>query len=139
MARAVLPAPAVSLAALLLAGCSGADPLSIAVYQPPAGSNEVLRGPVAAAPGLELVTGDLVMGPDGTIPAHYHHGEEFLYVIGGSAVVVLPGQPEVRLQPGQGIRIPPGTVHTGRAGPEGVRAVSTWVVPQGKPLRVPVP
>lgn len=128
-------------ATLLLAGCASAPPSvpPIAVYQPPAGSNEVLRGPIAAAPGLSLVTGDLVTAPDGVIPPHYHHGEEFLYIVGGSTTIIRPGEPELVLRAGQAIRIPPGTVHSGRAGPDGVRAVSSWVVPDGKPLRVPVP
>ena len=110
----------------------------IPTYQPARGSNEVLRGPIEAAPGHELVVGDLVMPAGGTIPRHYHHGEEFLYVIGGSAVVSRPGVPDVTLEPGQGLLIPPGTVHWGRAGPEGVRAISSWVATDGKPLREPV-
>ena len=121
-----------------LAACADSN-VRIPTSQPAQGSNEVLRGPIEAAPGHELVVGDLVMGAGGSIPRHYHHGEEFLYVIGGSAVVSRPGVPDVTLGPGQGLRIPPGTVHWGRAGPEGVRAVSSWVAAQGQPLRVPVP
>ncbi|MGC1271295.1 MAG: cupin domain-containing protein [Croceibacterium sp.] len=126
------------LPGLLLAGCS-AHPAPLAIYQPPPGANEVLRGPIAGAPGLSLVVGDLSMPPGGTIPAHYHHGEEFLFVLGGSAVVSRVGQPDVVLQPGEGLRIAPGTVHSGTAGAQGVRATSSWIVPDGKPLRVPVP
>lgn len=121
-----------------LAACAGPG-LRVATYQPAQGANEVLRGPIEAAPGHELVVGDLVMAAGGAIPRHYHHGEEFLYVIGGSAVVSRPGVPDVTLTPGEGVRIPPGTVHWGTAGPEGVRAVSSWVAAEGKPLRVPVP
>jgi quercetin dioxygenase-like cupin family protein len=121
-----------------LAACAAPD-LRIPTYQPAQGANEVLRGPIEAAPGHDLVVGDLVMGAGAAIPRHYHHGEEFLYVIGGSAVVSRPGVPDVTLSPGEGIRIPPGTVHWGTAGPDGVRAVSSWVATEGQPLRVPVP
>lgn len=121
-----------------LAGCAGSGE-RIATYQPPMGSNEVLRGPIAGAPGHDLLVGDLVSGPGGPIPRHYHHGEEFLYVIGGSATVSRPGVPDVVLQPGEGLRIAPGTVHWGNAGPQGVRAITTWVAVEGQPLRVPVP
>mgnify|MGYP005851073561 CR=1 FL=1 len=131
--RAAAPA----LAALALAGCASGRP-AIPVYAPPAGINEVLAGPIDAAPGHSLIVGDLNMPAGAEIPRHYHHGEEFLYVIGGSATVSRPGAPDVVLGPGQGVRIAPGVVHWGRAGAEGVRAVSSWVATDGKPLRVPV-
>jgi len=135
-------APALLALFPCLAACAGGGvggAATIATYQPPAGSNEVLRGPIDGAPGRELVTGDLVFGPQAPIPRHYHHGEEFLYVIGGETVVSRPGVPDVVLRPGDGLRIAPGTVHWGHAGAEGVRAVSSWVAVQGQPLRVAVP
>ena len=124
--------------AVLLAGCAAGGE-DIPVYQPPAGSNQVLSGPIAAAPGHSLIVGDLVMGPDGTIPRHYHAGEEFLYVIGGSATVSRAGEADITLEAGQALRIAPGTIHWGQAGPGGVRAVSSWVAVDGQPLRVTVP
>ena len=120
---------------LLLPACASAQETAIPVYQPPTGSNVVLEGPVAAAPGHHLVMGDLVMGAAGTIPKHTHSGEEFLYVIGGRATVSRQGEADLVLEPGQGVRIAPGVVHWGTAGPDGVRAVSTWVVVNGQPLR----
>ena len=121
-----------------LAACASTD-RAIPVYAPPPGINQVLEGPIVAAPGHSLIVGDLNMPPGAEIPRHYHHGEEFLYVIGGSAVVSRPSVPDVALGPGEGLRIAPGTVHWGHAGPEGVRAVSSWVAADGKPLREPVP
>lgn len=126
-------------ALLLLAACAGKPDGAIAVYQPPAGSNLVLEGPIAAAPGHHLAVGDLVMAAGGTIPRHFHSGEEFLYVIGGSATVARAGEPDLVLTAGQGVRIAPGTIHWGTAGPDGVRAVSSWVVVDGQPLRTAAP
>jgi quercetin dioxygenase-like cupin family protein len=45
------------------------------------------------------------------------------------------GEPDLVLQPGQGVRIAPGVVHWGMAGPQGMRAVSAWVKDDSKPLR----
>lgn len=122
-----------------LGGCASPAPQGVAVYQPKSGISEVLSGPILAAPGHHLVTGDLNIPAGAPIPRHYHHGEEFLYILGGSTVIVREGQGEMTLLPGQGVRIAPGTVHWGKAGPQGLRAVSSWVVPDGQPLRVAVP
>lgn len=124
--------------AMALAGCASGGG-SIATYAPPQGISEVLTGPIDAAPGRSLVMGDLNMPAGAPIPRHYHHGEEFLYVLGGSAIVSRPGTADVTLRPGEGLRIASGTVHWGRAGSEGVRAVASWVSVDGQPLRVAVP
>ena len=126
-------------ACLALAACASGGGGDIATYQPATGVNEVLRGDIAAAPGHELVVGDLVLGPDAEVPRHYHYGEEFIYVIGGSVTLFRPGLPDLVLQAGDAVRIAPGTVHRARTGPDGLRAVSNWVAVEGKPLRVPVP
>ncbi len=127
--------PLAASALLLLPACAAAQTSSIPVYQPPPGSNVVLEGAIEGAPNHHLVVGDLVMAAGGAIPKHTHSGEEFLYVIGGGATVSREGQPDLVLEAGEGVRIAPGTVHWGTAGPQGVRAVSSWVVVNGQPLR----
>lgn len=122
-----------------LTGCATGAVHGPAVHVPAPGISERISGAIEAAPGHHLVMGDLNIPAGAPIPRHYHHGEEFLYILGGSTVIVRADMGEVELQPGQAIRIAPGTVHWGRAGPKGLRAVSTWVVPDGQPLRVPVP
>lgn len=125
-----------ALAAVMIAlsACSQGS-TNIPVYHPAPGANETVRGPIAAAPGHSLVTADIVLGPDGVVPRHYHHGEEFLSVIGGSVTLRRPGVPDLVLRPGEGVRIAPGIVHSAIAGSDGLRAVSSWVLPDGKPLR----
>ncbi len=124
---------------LSLAGCSSAEkPASIPTYQPESGANLVLSGPIAAAPKHQLKNGDIVLGPAAKVPLHYHHGEEFLYIIGGAITLSRPGQQDLQLAPGDAVRIPPGQVHSARAGGNGGRAIASWVVPDGKPLRVAV-
>lgn len=130
---------AAALSALLLGACaSDAGIGTIATYQPATGSNEVLRGEITAAPGHELVMGDLVLPAGAEVPRHYHYGEEFLYVFGGSVTLYRPGLPDAVLSSGESILIAPGAVHWAKAGPEGVRAVASWIAEDGKPLREPV-
>jgi quercetin dioxygenase-like cupin family protein len=136
------------LLAVALAGCTGAGTArvaggaptgAIATYEPPPGINEVLEGAIEAAPGHELVMGDLVIAPGGAIPRHFHAGEEFIYVLGGTTTVARTGHPEVVLGPGEGVRVAPGVIHWGNAGPQGARIISAWVKPVDGPLRIPAP
>jgi quercetin dioxygenase-like cupin family protein len=128
------------LGCILLGACASSGKVPApALSQPPVGSNLVLEGPVSAAPDHHIVMGDLVATPGMVIPPHRHSGEEFLYVIAGSGTVAIDGQPEMLLTAGKGVRIAPGVIHGGVAGNEGMRAVSTWVVANGQPLRTPAP
>ena len=138
MRRASLALP------IILAGCAAAPvpPASTAdpaVLTPPPGINQVIEGPIVAAPGHSLVLGDLNLAPGAAIPRHKHRGEEFVYVLGGSTVLSRAGEPDITLVAGQSLRIAPGTVHWGRAGPDGLRAISAWVKVDGQPLREAVP
>ena len=112
---------------------------AVPVYTPPPGINQVLEGPIASDFGHSLILGDLNMAPGAPIPRHYHHGEEYIYLLGGSATVSRAGQPDVVLHAGEGLIITPGVVHWGLAGPEGMRAISAWVKDDLRPLREPVP
>jgi quercetin dioxygenase-like cupin family protein len=120
-------------AVLLLAGCVQANPL----YQPPLGSNVVFREATAAAPGHELIVADLKLAANAVGEAHYHPWEEYLYVIEGSAVLEIAGQEPRTLLAGEHFVIPRRTVHTPRAGAQGVRAIVVRVHDQGDPVMVP--
>ncbi|MXO60330.1 cupin domain-containing protein [Altererythrobacter salegens] len=122
----------------VIASACATTPTAIPVYASPQGINQVLEGPIESAPGHSLVVGDLNMPAGAEIPRHYHYGEEFIYVLGGSATLSRAGMPDVELHPGDSLRIAPGVVHWGKAGPEGVRALSSWVKDDAKPLREPV-
>ena len=94
-------------AALLAASCdtarqddaSSAQVAGATRYLPP-GSNQMLRAPLTIADGLEVIISDVVIPPNATVPRHYHPGEEFLYVIEGSAVHVEEGKDDRILSAG---------------------------------------
>lgn len=101
----------------------------------------VVEGPIEGVDDRYLVAGRLALGPFGEVPRHVHDGEEFVIVTQGSVTLswfadlawsqVLSRE----LQAGEGIRIPPETVHWARAGEAGMSATSSWIVVRGKPLR----
>ena len=124
-----------ALAALAFLALGGCLPKPPGVYAPPPGVHEMVEGPIEGAPAKRLILGDLNLPGGGTIQRHYHHGEEYIYVLGGSATVSRQGMPDVTLRPGQSIVIPTGVVHWGVVGPKGLRSISAWVKDESKPLR----
>lgn len=127
--------------AALLTGLAGAasahgGPQPAAAEAPPPGSNEKLRAPIASADGLEVLISDVVIPAGATVPRHYHPGEEFLYVISGSAVHVQDGQDDIILSAGDSYVIPPRAAHAPRGGPDGARAVVFRVHRDGMPERI---
>lgn len=144
-----------TLAAILLSVSAGActtipaeapapaDAVVPAAYTPAEGLLLYREGPIEGAPDHHLVMGDLVFSAGTEVARHYHTGEEYLYVLAGEFVLTIEdgegGSERVVLGPSQSIRIPPRTVHSAMAGPEGARGISAWVTENGQPLRVPPP
>lgn len=104
--------------------------------KPPPGSNLMLRGPITISDDLEVIISDVVIPPGATVPRHYHPGEEFVYVIEGSAVHVEAGKPDQILSAGDAYVIPPEAEHAPRGGPDGARAIVFRVHKQGLPERI---
>ena len=110
-----------------------------AATRPPPGSNEVLRSPLAGTPGVEVIVSDVVIPPNGQVARHYHPGEEFLYLIEGTAIHVEEGKPDLPLKAGDSYAIPPRAIHSPRGGPEGARAIVFRVHVAGQPERIDAP
>ena len=102
------------------------------------GSNEMLRAKLAAAPDLEVLISDVIIPPGAEVPRHYHPGEEFAYVIEGSALHVEEGREDRELVAGDAMVIAPEAIHSPRGGPEGARAIVFRVHLKDQPERIPV-
>ncbi|MEQ9315862.1 MAG: cupin domain-containing protein [Henriciella sp.] len=127
------------LSAIGLAACSQPDAFPTAEKVPPPGSNEMLRAPISGVDGIEVLISDVVIPPNATVPRHYHPGEEFLYVISGSAIQVEEGKPDQVLEAGDAYVIPPNAIHEPRGGPQGARAIVFRVHVADQPERILVP
>ena len=131
------------LTVLVVASCAspqrdGSSSAQVAdsTYYPQPGSNQMLRAPITAVDGLEVIISDVVIPPHATVPRHYHPGEEFLYVLEGSAVHVEEGKPDQILKAGDSYVIPPRAVHAPRGGPNGARAVVFRIHVKGSEERI---
>lgn len=125
----------VLMSMLVLSACHHRADLAQGFKSPP-GSNQKLRQPITLSDDLEVIMSDVVIPANGRVPAHYHPGEEFLYVIEGSAIHVEEGKPDQLLEAGDAYVIPPKARHAPRGGPNGARAIVFRVHKQGKPERV---
>lgn len=136
--------------ALALVGCQQAEPqpnvedrlaasgITIPDGLEP-GSNEMLRAGLEGAPDLEVLISDVIIPAGAEVPRHYHPGEEFIYVIEGSALHVEEGKPDRELGAGDAMVISPQAIHAPRGGPQGARAIVFRVHVAGQPERIPVP
>ena len=125
----------VGLSAILAAACTTA-PGQQAETVPPPGSNEMLRAGISGIDGYEVIISDVVIPAGATVPRHYHPGEEFVYVISGSAIHVEQGKPDVEIKAGDGFVIEPKAIHAPRGGPDGARAIVFRVHVADQPERI---
>ncbi len=128
-----------TLALLALTGC-----VSVEAHhhhddeqvRPPPGSNLMLRGPITITDDLEVIISDVVIPAGAVVPRHFHPGEEFVYVIEGSAIHVEAGKADQLIRAGEAFVIPPEAEHAPRGGPNGARAIVFRVHKQDLPERI---
>jgi quercetin dioxygenase-like cupin family protein len=90
--------------------------------------------------GLEGVTTMAEIPPGATTARHSHPGEDFGYLIEGTIVLYVDGNPPVTLKAGDVFFTERGHIHNARnIGTTTARAVDTYVVDKGKPGITPAP
>ena len=90
--------------------------------------------------GREVYLGTAEVAPGASAGWHTHDGHEIGYVLEGSALFEVEGQPPVVLKPGDHYHAEPGKRHDVRnsgAGP--AKALAIYLIEKGKPLAVPAP
>jgi quercetin dioxygenase-like cupin family protein len=101
----------------------------------------VLQSDLQNLPGQETIVQALEVAPGAVMPWHMHpDGHEIAYVIEGSAVLELEGEPARTAKAGEGWHIQANVPHGGRNGSttEPVRLVIVRIKPKDKPATVPV-
>jgi quercetin dioxygenase-like cupin family protein len=87
----------------------------------------------------ETIVGLAEVAPNVNIGRHTHFGVEAGYVIEGEVTLLVAGQPDKPLKPGDSYQIAPGAPHDARSGDKGAKIIATHVVEKGKPLSTPAP
>lgn len=96
------------------------------------------RHDLSGVPGKEVVIGTATLAPGAVIGFHTHSGDEAGYVVKGSLIWRVRGQPDKTLKAGDSFFNPRGSVHSVVGGEGGGTAFSTWIVDKGRPLAEPV-
>ena len=126
---------------VFVCGCeqSQSELVACAAPLPPPGSTELLRTEIKAADNIEVIVANVFLPPGVEVPRHYHPGEEFLYVVQGSAVHVEEGRADQELKAGEAYVIPPEVIHAPYGGPEGAHAIVFRIHIEGEEERYLVP
>jgi quercetin dioxygenase-like cupin family protein len=95
----------------------------------------------SGVPGKEIVSGSAVLPAGAAIPFHTHPGDEAGFVLKGTLIWRVQGQPDRTLKAGDSFFNPRGSVHSVAAAPgsDGATAVSAWIIDKGQPLATPAP
>jgi quercetin dioxygenase-like cupin family protein len=107
--------------------------------QPNATWTELQRGDLSV-PGREGVTMAIVIPPGGQSARHSHPGEDFGYLLAGSAVLEFDDGERKTLAAGDAYLIQRGRVHHARnVGGTSARFLDTYVIEKGHPVVTPAP
>ncbi len=96
---------------------------------------ELRRSDLTGSNGIEIILAELRLQPGARMPRHFHHGDEFLYVLQGGSIRV-PGPKEITFKAGDTAHFPRGQIHGGFtvAGETALVVITTHIVDKGKPL-----
>ena len=108
----------------------------------PAAANNIKRTPlqdIDFPAGYHIVTVIAEVVPNVLAGRHTHPGIDTGYVISGGGTLIVEGQPDRVLKPGDSFAIPAGVPHDVKTGPDGYKAMGIYVVEKGKPVASPAP
>ena len=120
-----------ALAALLLASLAA----PAAAEQPLPSIRKDLQRYDLSIPGHEVYQAEVSIKPGVLFPRHSHPGEEVIYVLKGTWVYTLDGQPPVTVRAGEVLFVPDGVIHSARnVGPDVGVELATYILRKGEPL-----
>ena len=96
----------------------------------------LLKTVLKGVDSTEVIVSRVSLPPHTTLPKHWHPGEEFAYVLEGSAILWQKGKDDIACKAGDVLMIPLKQVHTAITTDEGATLLVFRVHEQGKPERV---
>lgn len=122
------------LGAFVVAAPAGDDPAPASPSAPKL--ETLLREVLEGVDDTEVIVSRVTVPPNTTLPRHWHPGEEFAYVLEGSATLWQKGKEDVVVEAGEVAKVPLRQVHTAISGHDGAVFLVFRVHEQGEPERV---
>jgi quercetin dioxygenase-like cupin family protein len=90
--------------------------------------------------GKEIIMYRAELVPGGVAGRHTHPGPELAYVLEGTLIFEIDGQPPITLKAGESVHVPARQIHNAKNGSttEPVRVMVFMVGEKGQPLATPV-
>lgn len=98
----------------------------------------LLKAVLEGVDGTEVIVSRVTIPPHMSLPKHWHPGEEFAYILEGSAILWQEGEDDIVGHAGDVLKVPLKQVHTAITKDEGATLLVFRVHEQGRPERVPV-
>jgi len=119
----------------VLAAAAIALAVAVCTAQPATATRKELhRSELAAAPGREAVSVLAEIPPGTASVRHSHPGDDLGYVLEGTIVLQVDGQPPLTLHAGESFTTPPGRIHNARnIGTTTARALDVYIIQKGQP------
>ena len=96
---------------------------------------DLLTQQLEVTEGIEVIVSRVSIPPHTSLPMHWHPGEEFAYILEGSAILVQEGMEDIAAGTGEVLGVPLKQVHTARTEEEGATILVFRVHEMGEPGR----
>jgi quercetin dioxygenase-like cupin family protein len=132
-------ASTLALAVGIVVGAIGMQILN--AQQAPVRATELLKTDVVGMEGKEVIVQFVEIAPGGTTGKHYHPGHEAFYVMAGSGILEMEGNPSRSVKPGDTNYIPAKKIHEGKndSKSDQLKLVVFRIHEKGQPITVKVP
>ena len=123
----------------IVVGALAALGAAVALAQQAGFTRIALQDQPLSDPARHAVQARAEFAPGVAAGKHTHPGEELGYVLEGSILLEIEGQPPRTVKAGEAFFVPAGVVHDGKNVSGGVtKVLATYIVEKGKPVATPV-
>ena len=139
--RSIIVATVVLAGTLIIGSSRGLGQNDVADADPAAQKPKLetlLEAVLEGVEGTEVIVSKVTIPPNSTLPKHWHPGEEFAYILEGSAILWQDGKDDIVGKAGDVLKVPLKQVHTAITKDEGATILVFRIHEQGQPERVPV-